>query len=523
MFAPVQIAADISSLHPVNYRLLYENAMVEFQDTKAKLQKATEIIEQQAAQIEALKVEILQLKKMLFNSRQERFIAAKPSAEQPVLFDVEAIAEKEIETKTLPERKVQREKIVGKHRGRNAFPENLRREVTVIEPQDVDTSNATKIGEDITEILAYNPGEIYVKKTCRPRYADAASGKIVQAPAPARAIEKCSADTSLLAQIAVEKYVDHLPLHRQIKRYRRLGGVEISESTMGDYVYQTGHALTGLHHCLQNQVISAPYLHVDETTIAVLSHEKKGATHQGYYWVYHSHHDKLIWFDYQPGRGREGPAGILKDFKGYLQTDGYRVYDSFKQYPHITVFYCMAHARRKFHEALSNDKERAGYALEQMQQLYAIEREAIKEGISGSVLTQYRQQHAEPVLQHLGKWMKQQYIHVLPKSAIGNALGYSITRWQGLSLYATNGLLHIDNNPVENSIRPVALGRKNYLFAGSHQAAQRAAIFYSMFATCKAHDINPYDWLKDVLDKLAYWKTANLHELLPHNWAALNQ
>jgi transposase len=205
-----------------------------------------------------------------------------------------------------------------------------------------------------------------------------------------------------------------------------------------------------------------------------------------------------------------------------LQSDGYAGYDIFKDHPDITLFYCMAHARRKFHEALSNDKERASYALSQIQQLYAIERHCRQNSIAHEALKQYLLDHAAPVLQALRTWMQQAYAEVLPKSAIGKALDYSLQRWDGLSLYATNGMLNIDNNPVENSIRPVALGRKNYLFAGSHAAAERGAIFYSLFATCKVHGVNPYDWLKDVLDKLAYWKLVNIDELLPQNWVKLN-
>lgn len=226
---------------------------------------------------------------------------------------------------------------------------------------------------------------------------------------------------------------------------------------------------------------------------------------------------------YRAGRGREGPVTILKDYKGFLQTDGYAGYDIFKEYPGITLFHCMAHARRKFHEALPNDRARAEHVLAQIQQLYAIERQAKEQEINGDALTQYRLANAMPILQSLGTWMKGAYMEVLPKSAIGKALAYSIERWESLSLYATNGLLHIDNNPVENSIRPVAVGRKNYLFAGSHAAAERSAIFYSLFATCKVHNVNPYDWLKDVLDKLATCSLNQLDELLPQNWVMQNK
>ncbi len=500
----MQSAVNISSSVVSDYKALYEKSLEENNQLKQ--------------QIEYLQLQLIELKKLIYGSKHERFVPQDPNLpQQGTLFNVEPIADVVTETKKLPEREVTKTTIVSKHKGRESFPEKLRRETITIEPEGIDTAKAKLIGEDVTELLAYTPSELYVKRIARPRYADVQTGVVVQAPAPARTIEKCSADTSLLAQIAVEKYIDHLPLYRQIKRYDRMG-VNISDSTMGDWVRQTAHALTGLYELHKSIVLQSGYLHVDETVIKVMTDEKKNATHQGYYWVYQSHHDKLVLFDYRQGRGREGPQTILKDFKGYLQTDGYAAYDIFKEYPDITLSHCMAHARRKFHEALSNNKDRAGYALEQIQKLYAIEREARETGITDNALTQHRLQHAAPVLKSLGKWMKQSYMQVLPKSAIGKALEYSITRWDALSLYATNGLLNIDNNPVENSIRPVAVGRKNYLFAGSHDAAQRAAIFYSLFATCKTHGVNPYDWLKDVLDKLAYCKTNALKALLPQSW-----
>jgi transposase len=502
IFAPVQNAANIAPDQPADYKALYENLLAAY---------------------EQLQVELLQLKKLIFGSTHERFEPQNPEGpQQGTLFNVAPVAEVVTETITIPEREIAKTTIVSKHKGRESFPEKLRRESVVIEPIGIDTQAAQKIGEDVTELLAYTPSELYVKQIRRPRYAMSHTGSVIQAPAPARAIEKCSADTSLLAQVAVEKYIDHLPLYRQIKRYERLG-ITISDSTMGDWVRQTAHALTGIYNRHKELVLASHYLHADETIIKVLTDEKKGATHQGYYWVYQSHHDKLVLFDYRPGRDRDGPETILKDFKGYLQTDGYSGYNIFNDYPDITLFYCLAHARRKFHESLQNDRKRAEYALAQFQQLYTIERDAREMGIKGDALTQYRQEHAAPILKELGAWMQKAYAEVLPRSTIGNALEYSLKRWGALSLYATNGLLNIDNNPVENSIRPVALGRKNYLFAGSHSAAERAATFYSLFATCKAHGANPYDWLKDVLDKLAYWKLSKIDDLLPQNWVKQNR
>jgi hypothetical protein len=252
--------------------------------------------------------------------------------------------------------------------------------------------------------------------------------------------------------------------------------------------------------------------------VKVLDKDKKGETHRGYFWVYHNSIEGLVLFDYQAGRGREGPQEMLKDFKGHLQTDGYTVYDFFKESEDVTVLHCMAHARRKFYEALANDKPRAEYALEQFGLLYAIERKAKEAAFTHEQRLALRQQKAIPILQQMGKWMTEQYVMVLPKSSIGKALGYSIERWKELMLYAGDGKLNIDNNPVENSIRPVAIGRKNYLFAGSHEAAQRSAMLYSLLGTCKLHGINPFLWLRDTLNRIPTHHINKIEELLPHHW-----
>ena len=189
----------------------------------------------------------------------------------------------------------------------------------------------------------------------------------------------------------------------------------------------------------------------------------------------------------------------------------------------MTLLHCMAHARRKFYEAQDNDAVRSAYAMEQIQLLYAIERKAKEEQLLPQQVLELRQREALPILEALGQWMKEQYVQVLPKSTIGKALAYSIQRWPELMVYTTDGKLNIDNNPVENSIRPVALGRKNYLFAGSHEAAQRSAMLYSLMGTCKLHDINPFTWLKDVLERIASYPVNKVAELLPQNWTAENK
>jgi transposase len=470
----------------------------------------------------SLLLEISQLKKMIYGSRQERFI---PSLNNPAQLTLDVQAEQTLqcritEAKKISYTRVQSDVTVNKsHPGRMKLPEHLeRREIIIAPPEDI--SLCKKIGEEITEELEYEPGKLYVNKIVRPKYAKPDNGGIVTASMPERPLPKAIAGAGLLAQIVIDKYADHLPLYRQAERFKR-EGIQIPYSTITDWVSGTCALITPLYNTLKELILKSDYLHADESPIKVLDKNKKGETHKGYFWVYHNSLEGMVLFDYRPGRGREGPQEILKDFKGHLQTDGYPLYDFFKQQQDITVLHCMAHARRQFYDALENDKPRAEHALAQFGLLYAIERKAADQSLSAETKMQLRQKEAIPILQNFEQWMKQEYIKVAPKSAIAKALQYSIGRWNELKIYTTDGKFNIDNNPVENSIRPVAIGRKNYLFAGSHEAAQRSAMLYSLLGTCKLHTVNPFIWLRDVLQRLPAYPINKVHDLLPQNWSSL--
>jgi hypothetical protein len=343
---------------------------------------------------------------------------------------------------------------------------------------------------------------------------------ILIAAMPDRPLPKAIAGPGLLTQIVIDKYIDHLPLHRQQQRFSR-EKINIPYSTLTDWVASTCKLIKPLYDTLVKAALATDYLHADETPIKVLDRDKKGETHHGYYRVYHNSLEDLVLFDYRPGRGRESPSQMLKDFKGHLQTDGYPVYNSFtKDKKDIILFNCWAHARRKFHDAMNSDGPRSTYALEQIQLLYDTERKAREQSLDDEAVVSLRREEAVPVLHELEAWMKKTYIEVLPKSPVGKALAYSLERWGKLLIYTTDGKLNIDNNPVENAIRPVAIGRKNYLFAGSHEAAQRSAMLYSLFGTCKLHGVNPTAWMKDVLQRIASHPINQIHLLLPHNWKA---
>lgn len=455
--------------------------------------------------------------KMIFGPKHERFVPAIPVAQNQLTLGiaVETLATPEAKITQVPahERK-QIEKKTKIHPGRNPLPSSLRREEIILEPLE-EVTDCVCIGQEITEVLEVKAAEFYVKRFVRHKYARKNDAGVAIAVLPNRVIDKGIAGSSVLAMLIINKFIDHLPVHRQLAIFKRIG-VELNYNTVLDWSNQSLNVLLPLYDLLRQKVFDSGYVQADETTLKVLDNEQKGKAHRGYLWAYKNPLQKLIFFEYQHGRGKTGPEELLKKFKGYLQTDGYGGYDQFALRKDIEILNCMAHARRKFSEAQDNDKARADYALSKMQELYAIERE-IKE-FAKEKRYEIRQKQSVPKLKALGKWMVEQYTQVTPKSPIGMAFQYSMKRWEELSHYTTNGDLQIDNNLVENDIRPIALGRKNYLFAGSHQSAQRIAMIYSLLGTCKAHDVNPLEWLTKVFEQIPNRTVNNLEDLLPQNF-----
>lgn len=418
----------------------------------------------------------------------------------------------------------QQTKLNVNHPGRNPLPQSLRREIIELLP-DEDVSALTPVGKEITEKLEYQPGELYVKQYVRPEYikpsADKLSASRVIAALPAVPLEKSIAGASLLTHLLVSKFVDHLPVYRQLEIFKRQS-VNINHSTVSGWIKDAVALIEPLYNLHCKEVLNASYLNVDETTIKVLDKDKKQTTHQGYYWVYYDTQKRLALFDYQPGRGAKYPQAMLSGFKGYLQSDGYDAYKTFDSNKNIITLCCWAHARRKFYEAKEYDKANADRVLSLIQQLYKTETDCRNENFTPEQITQYRTEHAVPILHELHKTLKTLLIKSLPSSPMGKAVAYTLRRWEKLCVYTTDGRLQIDNNLVENSIRPVALGRKNYLFAGSHERAQDAAMLYSLFATCRLHNINPEHWLTHLFNNINNTIKENLYLLLPQNYTTLS-
>jgi transposase len=427
-------------------------------------------------QVDALRHQVELLQKLFKGSRSERFV---PPPEQLSLFaDVPAAqAPEEPKTQTItrrvPTTKEKQQPL------RKLLPAHLPREITTISPEGIDTESAQIIGQEITEVLEYKPGKFFVKQIVRPKYKtiNTVSGKvdiqIAPIPSSLQPIAKSNVGPFLLAFILTSKYEDHLPLYRLGKIFLR-DKIDVAESTFGDWVKQGLTLLEVLYENSVKNIKKASYLMADESPIAVLESSKPGSTHKGYYWIYYDPVSHLIAFQYHKSRAGEAPKEFLEDFKGYLQTDGYSGYNQFEENKGIIQLACLAHIRRKFHEALSNDKERAEYVLSQITLLYGVEKKAREAQLHWDGRKKLREEESKPILDELKTWLVDNYRVVLPKSAIGLAIQYALKLWPRLENYLLDGRLEIDNNWIENKIRPLAIGRKNYLFAGSHQAAQRA-------------------------------------------------
>jgi len=503
-----------TGLHILPKSELIERLAAEQKTAQSRLEKVTEL-QQRLSKKDQI---IAQLQRMLFGQTRERFAGDPDQGRLP--FEVDPIAEKarEVEHEQAAEG-VRKKASRPNHNGRGPLPDHLPVEEVHIYP-DGDYSAMVCIGQEVTDELELQPARLYIKRYIRHKYAPSGGGAPRIGALPDRVINKGIAGPGLLATILVDKYADHLPLYRQRQRFAR-EGVPIAQSTLDGWASQAMDLLEILWDHLAGDTKTRGYLQVDESRIKVLESLKKGACHQGWYWIYHSPIEKTVLFDYQPTRGAPAPKRMLDGFKGYLQTDGYSVYEGIGRREDVVHLACWAHARREFEKALDNDRERASAALSWIQDLYAVERQAREEELSPDDRKELRLEASLPIINQLGAWIHAQAKQVLPKSQIGKAMAYSAKRWDALSEYLHDGLLEIDNNLVENTIRPLALGRKNYLFAGSHAGARRAAMVYSLLGTCKLHGVNPTQWLTHVLANILQTKYNDVRALYPQNFSQL--
>jgi transposase len=477
--------------------------------------------EQLESKLAKLSDELLYLRRVIFGRSSERFIKEDPNQlkldfqGQTQLEEersyLEGVARKEGINKSKPAQSVKKRPV------RKPLPEHLERKEEIIEPENL-PEGAKCIGQEITEKLEYIPGELYVRRIIRNKYALKDGAGIVIGELPSQTLPCANAGASLLAHLLVSKYQDHLPFYRQLEMFKR-NGVQLAASTVNDWCVSAINLLEPLYQALRKQVLACDYVQVDESTIPVLDKDKPGATKKGYFWVVRSPENKQLFFHYDKGsRGQHVVVELLKNFKGAIQSDGYGAYGIYEKKQDVLLLGCWAHARRKFEQALKDDPPRAEYALEQIGRLYQLERLIVEKNLSKEQTEEVRKKEAYPILKDFEKWIDLNYPQVLPMSLIGKAMSYAYGIYQRLARYVLDGRYRIDNNLAENAVRPMALGRKNYLFCLNHQAAERTAMIYSLLGTCKICGVNPTIWLTDVLNRIQDHSILKLDELLPDKW-----
>jgi transposase len=402
--------------------------------------------------------------------------------------------------------------------GRRPLPPQLPRERIEIDVPEAEKRCAcgtqkTRIGEAVSEKLDYVPARVRVIETVRPKYAcPHCHDGVSQAPAPPQAVERSLATEGLLAHIVVSKYVDHLPLYRLERIFDR-EHLDLSRATLCGWVADVATALAPIGDELRRQVVAATYLQTDDTPITIL--EETGSR-KGRIWTYLDPIARRVVFDATPTHERDGPERFLAAFTGDLQADAYTGYDALYRTGRLRELGCWAHARRGFVEALPTDA-RAAPMVALIQELYQVERAIADEPVD--LRRARRQGESIPILQWIGAERDALAAAVLPKSPLGDAVRYLANQWGALQRFVDDGRFRIDNNAAENQLRAVAVGRKNWLFAGSFEGARRAALLYSLVQSCTLIDVSPFEYLKDVLLRTATHPQRLIAQLTPAGWA----
>jgi len=468
--------------------------------------------------IEALNFEIARLKRWRFGSSSESL----DTTTQAVLFDRiladTALEDRAAEQETKPQPAAptppKRQAV------RQALPANLPR---IERHHEIDQTHCEcgqpfkRIGEEVSEQLDCVPAQFFVLRHVRGKYACACCQTIQAVPMPAQIIDKGIPAPGLLAQVVVAKHDDHLPLYRQEEIYAR-SGVHIPRSSMAQWIGICGVRLAPLADALKEFILSHSVIHADETPVSLLA-PGKGKTKRAYVWVYRTTNfvtQRAVLFDFTTSRAGEHPRRVLHGFAATLVSDDYSGYFGL-QAQGVTAALCWAHARRKLFEAHKfNGSEIAGRAVTLIAKLYEIEREAREFEPEARWLL--RQEHSRPIVQALHTWLTEQRQKLANADVTAKAIDYSLSNWRALTRYLDDGNVPIDNNAAENAVRPLCVGRKNWLFVGSQQAGERAAVVMSLIESAKLNGHDPWAYLKDVFERLPTLKQRDLAQLLPHNW-----
>ena len=524
-----QILEDRDRLFRETSRL--KSQLSSFENFDSERTSYQQQLEENKQTINKLKQQVEMLQRKIWGKSSERYINNDP-LQRKLDFDGLDLLEEEKELATSAKEEIEKYKTIRvvevkekEHPVRKPLPEGLPREETHIYPEKLNLTDWTELSPEITEVLEREPSRWYVRRIIRHKYAlkdksQDVEKQIITAPMPVLPIAKSYAGATVLADMIIDKYVNHLPFYRQIQMFKQQN-ISIAPATINGWFQNVADLMRPTYYRLMELVLASDYIQSDETTIPIINNEKQ-TTIKGYIWMIRAVMGNLVFFHYDHGsRAQKVALQLFKDFQGVIQTDGYAVYDIYENKKGVLPIGCWAHARRKFEEALAEDKARASYALEQIGLLYDVERQADQQQLSYEQRAELRSRLAYPIMVAFEKWLLSESLKVLPKGRIGKAIRYTYNIFHKLTRYHLDGRLKIDNNLGENAIRPIALGRKNWLFCGNDDAAENAAIMYSMLGCCKAHEVNFRDWLVYFLSNIHKYDndySKDLAEILPHNF-----
>ena len=534
MTAEEQLISALAEVERLRKAVVGKDAEISHKDALLSLKDAE--ISQKNAEIKKLSDTLLWPRRKVFGEMSEKNLPLDP--DQLLLFEQEHLTDEERarldkEVEAAEQQMTKTITVKVKPSRRDLDTTGLPTEVIDIYPDGTTDENGklkdeyVEIGTDESSRLEHIAAKTYIKKTVIHKVMLKSDSnnktpedrRIICARLPLAPVNRCMAGASVLADIIIGKCMYHLPFYRQIQQYKE-SGITISDSTMGGWYEAAVEKLKLLYDILRQHILQSEYIQIDESVLPVIDSEKHKAR-KGYEWCVRDAIRGAVMFYYDRGsRGGKVAREILGAYKGAVQCDGYDAYDQFEKNDNITVYGCWAHARRKFVDALNENNRLATEALCFIRKIYKVESDADKAGLNADERKEQRLKISYPTIRLFETWMKETYLKVLPNSKMGDAIEYTYSLLPRLSRYVNDGRINIDNNLIENAIRPLALGRKNYLFCGNDASAYRAAIVYSLISTCKAVDVDPRTWMEDVLRKIPYYQRdqRDLAELLPFNW-----
>lgn len=529
-----QLISALAEVERLRKAVVGKDAEISHKDALLSLKDAE--ISRKNAEIKKLSDTLLWLRRKVFGKMSEKNLPLDP--DQLLLFEQEHLTDEERarldkEVEAAEQQMTKTITVKVKPSRRDLDTTGLPTEVIDIYPDGTTDENGklkdeyVEIGTDESSRLEHIAAKTYIKKTVIHKVMLKSDSnnktpedrRIICARLPLAPVNRCMAGASVLADIIIGKFMYHLPFYRQIQQYKE-SGITISDSTMGGWYEAAVEKLKHLYDILRQHILQSEYIQIDESVLPVIDSEKHKAR-KGYEWCVRDAIRGAVMFYYDRGsRGGKVAREILGAYKGAVQCDGYDAYDQFEKNDNITVYGCWAHARRKFVDALNENNRLATEALCFISKIYKVESDADKAGLNADERKEQRLKISYPTIRLFETWMKETYLKVLPNSKMGDAIEYTYSLLPRLSRYVNDGRINIDNNLIENAIRPLALGRKNYLFCGNDASAYRAAIVYSLISTCKAADVDPRTWMEDVLRKIPYYQRdqRDLAELLPFNW-----